>query len=147
MAFHMTWGETTGATPDGRAAGEHLADGTSPSPYAPALGPTETHISMARAVDTAHTVNGIIFNCKFSQTSVLNDREISKWMDLVRTYVGMSGQQVTYNIVDNKTLIEAQNRPEQYTDLWVRVGGYSAKFIDLSKELQDEIIARTEFSQ
>jgi formate C-acetyltransferase len=67
-------------------------------------------------------------------------------MDLVRTYVELGGQQVTYNIVDNQMLLDAQKDPEQYLDLWVRVGGYSARFVDLSKELQDQIIARAEFS-
>jgi formate C-acetyltransferase len=146
MSTHMTLGETTGATPDGRKAGEPLADACSPSPYAPALGPTATHLSAVRAIDTAHTVNGIIFNCKFNPQSLLNEREMSKWMDLVRTYVELGGQQVTYNIVDNQMLLDAQKDPEQYLDLWVRVGGYSARFVDLSKELQDQIIARAEFS-
>jgi formate C-acetyltransferase len=146
MSTHMTLGETTGATPDGRKAGEPLADACSPSPYAPALGPTATHLSAAHTIDTAHTVNGIIFNCKFSPQSLSSDREMSKWMNLVRTYVELGGQQVTYNIVDNQMLLDAQEQPDQYMDLWVRVGGYSARFVDLSKELQDQIIARAEFS-
>lgn len=146
MDTHMRHGEVTGATPDGRKAGEYLAAACSPSQYAPALGPTATHISAARAIDTAHTVNGVIFNQKFSPTAVISDREVSKWMDLVKTYVEMGGQQVNYNIVARETLLEAQKNPEKYMDLWVRVGGYSARFVDLSKELQDEIIARTEQS-
>jgi formate C-acetyltransferase len=146
MSTHMRLGETTGATPDGRKAGEHLADSMAPSQYAPALGPTATHLSATQAIDTAHTVNGIIFNQKFSPISVLNEREVSRWMDLVRTYTDLGGQQVTYNIVDNQTLLDAQKHPEQYQDLWIRVGGYCAKFIDLSTELQDEIIARAELA-
>jgi pyruvate-formate lyase len=146
MSYHVIWGEQTGATPDGRKAGEALASACSPSNYAPALGPTATHLSAARAIDTAHTVNGIIFNQKFSPTSVGTDREMSKWMDLVRTYVEMGGQQVNYNIVARETLLDAQTHPERYRDLWVRVGGYSARFVDLSKELQDEIVARHELT-
>jgi formate C-acetyltransferase len=146
MSTHVIWGEATGATPDGRKAGEPLAAGCSPTNYAPALGPTATHLSTARAIDTAHTVNGIIFNQKFSPTSVTNEREMSKWMDLVRTYVELGGQEVNYDIVARETLLHAQESPEQYQDLWVRVGGYSARFVDLSKELQDEIIARAELT-
>ncbi len=71
---------------------------------------------------------------------------MSKWMDLVKTYVEMGGQEINYDIVDRETLLEAQKHPEQYRDLWVRVGGYSARFVDLSKELQEEIIAREELS-
>jgi formate C-acetyltransferase len=146
MSYHVIWGEVTGATPDGRKAGEPLASACTPSNYAPALGPAATHLSVARAIDTAHTVNGIIFNQKFSPTSVLNERELSKWMDLVKTYIDLGGQQVNYNIVSGKTLLDAQAHPKQYLDLFVRVGGYSARFVDLSKELQDEIIARAEHS-
>jgi formate C-acetyltransferase len=144
MDFHMIWGKSTGATPDGRKAGEPFAAGCSPSNHAPALGPTTTHLSVARSIDTAHTVNGIIFNQKFNPTAVMNTREMSKWMDLVRTYVELGGQEVNYDIVARETLLNAQVHPEQYRDLWVRVGGYSARFTDLSTELQDEIIARAE---
>lgn len=146
MGVHIVHGRTTGATPDGREAGEHLADACSPSQYAQSLGPAETHMSAARAIDTIHTVNGVIFNQKFSLQSLLSEREIRKWADLVKTYIDMGGQQVAYTIVDQKTLLDAQIHPERYRDLWVRVGGYSALFIELSKELQDQIIARSLFS-
>jgi formate C-acetyltransferase len=146
MDTHMIHGGLTGATPDGRKAGEPFASAASPSNYAPARGPTATHLSAARVIDTAHTVNGVIFNQKFSPTSVMNEREMSKWVDLVRTYVEMGGQESNYDIVARDTLLEAQEHPEHYMDLWVRVGGYSARFVDLSRELQDEIIAREELA-
>lgn len=146
MDFHVVYGKVTGATPDGRKAGEPLASAASPSNFAPARGPTATHLSAARAIDSAHTVNGIIFNQKFSPSTLLNERDVSKWMDLVKTYVELGGQQVNYNVVEHAALLDAQQHPEKYMDLWVRVGGYSARFINLSKDLQDEIIARSEQS-
>ncbi|MCL5026686.1 MAG: hypothetical protein M1531_09385, partial [Chloroflexi bacterium] len=68
------------------------------------------------------------------------------WADLVRTYIESGGQSVQYNVVDAATLRAAQKDPRQYRDLVVRVGGYSALFVDLSQELQDTIIARAEQS-
>jgi formate C-acetyltransferase len=146
MDTHVIHGALTGATPDGRKAGEPFASAVSPSSYALVKGPTATHLSTARAIDTAHTVNGVIFNQKFSPASVVNEREMSKWMDLVRTYVELGGQEVNYDIVARETLLDAQACPEKYMDLWVRVGGYSARFVDLSKDLQNEIIAREELA-
>ena len=83
-----------------------------------------------------------VFNQKIDMQSAMSERDLSKWADLVRTYISEGGMQVTYMAVDAETLKEAQKKPAEYGDLWVRVGGYSALFTDLSKELQDTIIAR-----
>jgi pyruvate-formate lyase len=69
---------------------------------------------------------------------------VSKWTDLVRGYLDAGGQEVQYNVVDQEALRRAQEHPEEYRDLIVRVGGYSAIFVDLSKDVQDSIIARGE---
>lgn len=74
----------------------------------------------------------------------MNPREMSKWIDLVRTYVELGGQEVNYDIVARETLLDTQASPEQYQDLGVRMEGSSARFIDLLRELQDEILARAE---
>jgi len=144
MGNYVTLGEMTGATPDGRLSGTPLADSTSPSIFAPQNGPTAAHRSAARAIDAYHTPNGITFNQRFNLTAVGSPRDISKWMDLVRSYMDMGGQQVQYTVVDSQTLREAQKDPSTYRDLIVRVGGYSAVFVELSKEVQDTIIQRAE---
>lgn len=74
------------------------------------------------------------------------ERDIQKWADLVRTYMDAGGQQIQYLVLDSEELKDAQIHPDDYRDLLVRVGGYSAVFVDLTKELQDSIIAREELS-
>jgi pyruvate-formate lyase len=106
-------------------------------------GPTRLHKSGAK-IDTWRTTNGVLFNCKFTLAAVAGERELSKWADLVRTYILLKGQSVQYTIVDNEALKAAQEHPEQYKDLIVRTGGYSAFFVELDKETQNSIIARTE---
>ena len=105
-------------------------------------GPTSLHKSASK-IDTWRTTNGITFNCRFTTASVAGERELSKWADLVRAYILLKGQAVQYTVVDNEALKEAQEHPDEYRDLIVRVGGYSAVFVELSKETQDTIIART----
>ncbi len=144
MANYVSLGRWLGATPDGRRSGERLADATSPSPYAPAASPTATHRSAARAIDGYHVPNGVTFNQRFGTASVSTPRELSKWADLVRSYMEDGGVQVQYTIVDSSDLKRAQEHPEEYSDLIVRVGGYSAVFVELSREVQDSIIARAE---
>ena len=90
------------------------------------------------------TTNGVAFNCKFTTATVAGERELNKWADLVRTFILLKGQSVQYTVVDGEALKEAQKRPDEYRDLMVRTGGYSAFFVDLSKEIQDSIIARVE---
>ena len=144
MSNYVPVGKYTGATPDGRKSGEPLADATSPSHYAPMVGPTATHRSMARAIDPYRVPNGVTFNQRFNSTAVMTEREMSKWSDLVREFVDSCGVEVQYTVVDSATLREAQQNPNDFRDLFVRVGGYSAVFVELSKEVQDSIIARSE---
>lgn len=144
MSNYVSLGRWLGATPDGRRSGTPLADATSPSSLAPALGPTATHRSAARAIDAYHVPNGVTFNQRFGTTSLSSPRELSKWADLVRSYMEDGGLQVQYTVVSHDDLKRAQQQPEAYRDLIVRVGGYSAVFVELSKEIQDTIIARAE---
>ncbi|GAJ10396.1 unnamed protein product, partial [marine sediment metagenome] len=95
-------------------------------------------------IDTWRTTNGVAFNCKFTTAAVAGERELSKWSDLVRTYILLKGQSIQYTVVDNEALKAAQTHPEEYRDLIVRTGGYSAFFVELDKETQDSIIGRTE---
>ena len=143
MTTYVFIGSETWATPDGRGKSEPLSDAMSPSMGVDLEGPTRLHKSGAK-IDTWRATNGVLFNCKFTTAAVAGERELSKWADLVRTYVLLKGQSVQYTIVDNEALKEAQKHPEQYKDLIVRTGGYSAFFVELDKETQDSIIARTE---
>ena len=144
MGSYVTLGRKLAATPDGRHRGERLADAVSPSPLAPPAGPTAAHRSVARAIDPYRTPNGVTFNQRFNATAIGGPRELAKWADLVRAFVEAGGQEVQYTVVDGEALRQAQLRPAEYRDLVVRVGGYSAVFVELSKELQDSIIARAE---
>jgi len=142
MGMHLILGEDTGATPDGRKSGELLANSTCGSRYAPNLGLTASHKSAAK-IDTMRTPNGLTFNQVLTRSLVSSERELAKWADLLRAYFGLRGQTVQYSIVDKEDLLAAQKEPEKYRDLIVRVGGYSAVFVDLTKEIQDDIIKRS----
>jgi formate C-acetyltransferase len=143
MTTYVFMGEETWASADGRAAGEHLSPAIDPSNTTELEGPTRTHKSAAK-LDNWRMTNGVAFNCKFPTSVVATERELNKWADLVRTYINLGGQSVQYSIVNNEALKAAQVHPEEYQDLIVRTGGYSAFFVELDKETQDSIIARTE---
>lgn len=138
---HIYFGQKTGATPDGRKAGEPLSDGISPSQGADRNGPTAVIKSVAK-IDHAKT-GGTLLNQKF-MPSVLEGDGLTKLAHLVRTYFRLGGHHIQFNVIDAETLKKAQKTPEKYKDLIVRVAGYSDYFVDVGKELQDEIIKRTE---
>jgi formate C-acetyltransferase len=138
---HIYFGKVTGATPDGRKAGEPLSDGISPSQGADRNGPTAVIKSVGK-LDHTRT-GGTLLNQKFIP-QVLEGDGIEKLAHLVRTYFRLGGHHIQFNVVDAETLIEAQKTPEPYRDLIVRVAGYSDYFVDIGKDLQDEIIKRTE---
>jgi len=144
MSNYVPLGKALGATPDGRRSGEPLADSTSPSMLAPNYGPTATHRSAARAIDSYRVPNGVTFNQRFNATTLMTERELNKWSDLVREFVDSRGVEVQYTVVDSETLRAAQMNPQEYRDLFVRVGGYSAVFVELTPEVQESIIARAE---
>jgi len=143
MTVYVFIGGETWATPDGRGKSEPLSSAMDPSMGVDLEGPTRLHKSGSK-IDTWRTTNGIAFNCKFTTAAVAGERELSKWADLVRTYILLEGQSVQYTVVSNEALKAAQLRPDEYRDLIVRTGGYSAFFVELDKETQDSIIARTE---
>jgi len=139
---HVYFGSVTGATPDGRRAWEPLSDGISPVQGADRFGPTAV-IKSAAKMDHAKT-GGTLLNQKFTPQLLQGDEGIDKVAHLVRSYFRMDGHHIQFNVVTGATLREAQANPEKYRDLIVRVAGYSDYFCDLTKALQDEIIARTE---
>ena len=142
---HVYFGSVTGATADGRRARTPLSEGISPVQGADRLGPTAVLRSAAK-MDQARTC-GTLLNMKVSPGLIEGDEGIAKLANLVRTYFRLGGHHIQFNVVNAKTLREAQGRPDAYRDLIVRVAGYSDYFCDLSRELQDEIIARTEHAE
>ncbi|MCG8402614.1 MAG: glycyl radical protein [Firmicutes bacterium] len=139
---HVYFGSVTGATPDGRKAWEPLSEGISPVQGADRGGPTAV-LSSAAKMDHLRT-GGTLLNQKFTPQVLEGEDGIDKLAHLVRAYFKLDGHHIQFNVVSAGTLRAAQAEPEKYRDLIVRVAGYSDYFCDLSKALQDEIIARTE---
>jgi formate C-acetyltransferase len=139
---HIYFGSVTGATPDGRLAQVPLSEGISPVQGADHKGPTAV-IRSAAKMDHVRT-GGTLLNQKFTPQVLKSDEGLDKLVQLIRTYFLLDGHHIQFNVVDAATLRQAQAHPEQYRSLIVRVAGYSDYFCDLSKTLQDEIIARTE---
>jgi formate C-acetyltransferase len=139
---HVYFGSVTGATPDGRRAGEPLSDGISPVQGADRNGPTAV-VKSAAKMDHART-GGTLLNQKFTPQLLQGEDGLSKVGSLVRSYFRLGGHHIQFNVVTAATLRAAQAEPEKYRDLIVRVAGYSDYFCDLTRALQDDIIARTE---
>ncbi|MBC8874369.1 MAG: glycyl radical protein [Planctomycetes bacterium] len=139
---HVYFGSVTGATPDGRKAGVPLSEGISPVQGADRRGPTAV-VKSAAKMDHVKT-GGTLLNMKFTPSLLSDDKGIDGLAHLVRSYFKMDGHHMQFNVVKADMLREAQATPDAYRDLIVRVAGYSDYFCDLSRELQDEIIARTE---
>jgi len=138
---HIYFGSITGALPDGRLAWTPLSEGVSPVQGADRHGPTSAARSVAK-MDHIRT-GGTLLNQKFTPQVLGSDDGMNGLLHLVRGYFNLDGHHIQFNVVDADTLRAAQKNPEQYRSLIVRVAGYSDYFCDLSKELQDEIIART----
>ena len=138
---HVYFGSRVGALPDGRRAGEPLSEGISPVQGADRSGPTAVLKSAAK-IDHLRT-GGTLLNQKFLPQDLPGPPGIDRIADLVRSYFKLDGHHIQFNVVDAATLRRAREEPERYRDLIVRVAGYSDYFVDLTDELQDEIIRRT----
>jgi pyruvate-formate lyase len=131
----------TGATPDGRCDGELLADAVlSPAQGMDRKGPTSVIASTSR-VDA---INGFchLFNQRF-MPQFLTGKYRDAFVDYIRTWADLGHWHIQFNVVDSEILRKAQENPDEYANLVVRVAGYSAFFIDLSKHTQNDIISRT----
>ncbi len=136
-------GTLTGATPDGRYAGECLADGTvSPMRGMDLHGPTAALNSAMKIDQTAY--QAALLNMKFHPSSLKTDADLRKLSFLIRTYFSMNGKHIQFNVVNRNVLTDAQENPERHKDLIVRIAGYSAYFTQLGRPMQNEIIGRTE---
>ncbi|MBN2199184.1 MAG: formate C-acetyltransferase/glycerol dehydratase family glycyl radical enzyme, partial [Candidatus Aminicenantes bacterium] len=139
---HIYFGRVTGAMPDGRRAGEPLSEGISPVQGADRRGPTAVLRSAAK-MDHVRT-GGTLLNQKFTPHLLDSEEGLDNLVHLVRAYFQLGGHHIQFNVVTAETLRRAQERPELFRDLIVRVAGYSDYFVDLNPTLQNEIIRRTE---
>jgi formate C-acetyltransferase len=142
-------GSVLSATPDGRKAGEPVSDCIGPAHTLlgshDTRGPTAVAKSVAK-LDHARIGNGIILNWKFAPTAVSGDTGRENLIALMDTYFEHNGMQSQFSIVGRETMLAAQREPAKYRDLVVRIAGYSAYFVELSSELQNDLIGRTELS-
>lgn len=143
VSAHVPLGAVVGATPDGRLAGEQLADGgLSPMLGQDMQGPTAVLKSVSK-LDNYLLSNGTLLNVKFTPATLEGDAGLQKQADFLRAFTQLKLQHIQFNVVNAETLREAQRRPQDFAGLVVRVAGYSAFFVELSKEIQDDIIRRT----
>jgi formate C-acetyltransferase len=139
---HVYFGKKLGSSANGRLAGLPISDGTSPSHGADRNGPTAVIKSLAK-MDQIKS-GGTLLNQRFLPGVLQGEDGIEKLGHLIRTYFNLNGHHIQFNIVDSKTLRQAQQNPDEYRDLLVRVAGYSDYFVDLDMDHQEEIISRTQ---
>ena len=139
---HNYFGSVCGATPNGRLAHFAISDGTSPAHGSDSHGPTAVIKSLGKLDQTKS--GGTLLNVRFVPALLKREEDQKKLASLVRTYFKFGGHHIQFNIVDTATLHDAQQHPDEYRDLLVRVAGYSDYFNDMTEQLQNEIIARTE---
>ena len=143
VSAHVPLGSVVGATPDGRLAGEQLADGgLSPMLGQDVQGPTAVLKSVSK-LDNFLLSNGTLLNVKFTPATLAGDSGLNKLADFLQAFTKLKLQHIQFNVVNADTLREAQQRPQDFAGLVVRVAGYSAFFVELSQEIQDDIIRRT----
>jgi formate C-acetyltransferase len=145
VTAHIAMGFLSGATPDGRLAMTPLSDATSPAQGTEAKGPTAAIKSVSN-LEHVNLSQGSVFNMRMHPASLESTAGMVNWANLIRTYFDLGGWQMQFNVVDAEVLKKAQEHPEDYKDLVVRVVGYSAFFVELDKMVQDDIISRTEFA-
>ena len=139
---HNYFGSVCGATPNGRFAHFAISDGTSPAHGSDTHGPTAVIKSLGKLDQTKS--GGTLLNVRFVPQLLKREEDQKKLASLIRTYFKFGGHHIQFNIVDTATLHDAQQHPDEYRDLLVRVAGYSDYFNDMTEQLQNEIIARTE---
>ena len=143
MSTFVPAGLAVGALPSGRLAGEPLADALSATAGSDVKGPTAVLKSVGK-VNNGEVSLGSTLNMKIDPAVFEKEDGFKRLADLIRVFVDQKVDQVQFNVVSADTLRAAQREPEKYKDLVVKVAGYNARFVDLHRELQDNIVARTE---
>ncbi|MBP3229804.1 MAG: glycyl radical protein [Prevotella sp.] len=141
---HNYFGSVCGATLNGRMAHFAISDGTSPAHGSDTHGPTAVIKSLGKLDQTKS--GGTLLNVRLVPSLLKTRDDQRKLASLIRAYFKFGGHHIQFNIVDTATLRDAQQHPDDYRDLLVRVAGYSDYFNDMTEQLQNEIIARTESS-
>lgn len=142
ISNNTPFGQMTGASANGRKAWVPLSDGISPSQGADFKGPTATIKSVSKLANDNMNI-GMVHNFKLVSGLLDTPQGENGIITLLRTACILGNGEMQFNYVDNETLLDAQKHPEKYRDLIVRVAGYSAYFVELCKDVQDEIISRT----
>jgi formate C-acetyltransferase len=145
VTTNIILGAMTAATPDGRFSGEPLADGISPVQQMDTSGPTAI-LSSVSAIDQGQYPNGTLLNMKFHPAALRGTDGIEKLTELIRAYFSLGGQEMQINVVSAETLRAAQSDPDAHKNLVVRVAGFSAYFVELHTDGQEDLIRRTELS-
>jgi len=145
VTLNVMFGYGTAATPDGRKAGTPLADGISPVQGMDKNGPVATMQSLL-TFDYTKYGNGTLCNMKFHPTSLAAEDGLEKLVAVMQSYFDQGGMELQLNIISGDTLRAAQEQPEEYKDLVVRIAGFSAYFVEVFKDMQDDLIRRTEMS-
>lgn len=143
VAANVPTGAIIGATPDGRKAGQPVSEGISAYGGSDVNGPTSLVNSIA-ALPNILMPGGQLLNIKFNTSAFKTEEGIRNYLSLVRSYFAQKGFQMQVNVVEKETLQDAQQNPQNYRDLMIRVAGYSAYFVSLNTDLQNDIIKRTE---
>lgn len=144
---HVPFGKVVSAAPNGRKAYTPLSDGSSASHGADLNGPTAVLLSNFNTKNYGYRERASrLLNLKFSPSCVAGKEGTQKLVSFIRTWCDLRLWHVQFNVVNKETLLKAKQDPDKYRGLIVRVAGYSAYFCELSPELQDDIIARTEHS-
>lgn len=145
ISNYIPAGRVIGATPCGRKAMEQLTEGCSPHAGTDVTSPTAAMRSTARINHDRHS-GGTLLNIKLSPDTLKTRSDLNKLAGLIRGYFSLDAFHVQFNVFDRETLLAAQETPEDYRNLLVRVAGYSARFVTLSREVQDAIIRRTSYA-
>ncbi|MHB8894560.1 MAG: pyruvate formate lyase family protein [Candidatus Geothermincolia bacterium] len=144
---HVLDGFYIGATPDGRKRGEPISNGISPSNRIGQGNGLTAYMKSVAAIDHGQLSGGVSLNVKIHPSYIESDDGVAKMASLLATYFELGGMHVQPNVISDETLRAAQNDPDAYRDLVVKVAGYSAYFTDLGRSIQDDIIDRYQFDQ
>ena len=142
VSGNTPFGLEVGALPSGRRAWKPLADGVSPSGGTDCNGPGSVLKSVAN-IPHARFVQGTLLNMKVEPGMLATENGITQMMALLKSMCSLGVYHVQFNVIDQEKLLRAQKNPEEYRGLLVRVAGYTAFFVELGKDVQDEIIGRT----
>lgn len=144
VSSNVPQGEAVGALPSGRLQGLPLADGCSPTHGTEELGPTAVLKSVSK-INAAEVDGGMLLNIKFDPAVVRGEKGLDRFVSYLKSFMDLGLYHVQFNVLDRQTLEEARENPQDYKSLLVRVSGYSAYFVEISKPLQDDLIGRTAF--